>query len=86
MGDDADDRLAAAALGPELSRALDALPAATREAVLLRVVEQLDYADIAARLGCSAQNARLKVSRGLRALRREHRGNPILPTTEGELS
>ncbi len=50
------------------------------------MVEQLDYAEIAARLGCSVQAARLKVSRGLRALRREHRGNPILPTTEGELS
>ena len=73
-------------LGPELARALDALPAATREAVLLRVVEQLDYAEIAARLGCTGQAARLKVSRGLRALRREPPGNPIFPTTEGELS
>src|SRR5215470_13680203 len=40
--DDADARLDAAALGPELSRALDALAPATRDAVLLRVVEQLD--------------------------------------------
>ena len=84
--EDADERLDAAALGPELSRALHALPPATRAAVLLRVVEQLEYAEIAARLGCSGQAARLKVSRGLRALRREHRGNPVLPTTEGELS
>jgi RNA polymerase sigma-70 factor, ECF subfamily len=84
--EDADERLDAAALGPELSRALDALPPATSRAVLLRVVEQLDYAEIAARLGCSSQAARLKVSRGLRALRREHGGNSILPTTEGELS
>jgi len=86
VDDDADERLDALALGPELSRALAALPESLRDAVLLRVVEQLDYAELAARLGCSRQAARLRVSRGLRALRRGHAGHPILPVTEGELS
>jgi RNA polymerase sigma-70 factor (ECF subfamily) len=86
-GDDADQRLDAQALGPELARALQALPDRTRAAVLLRVVEQLDYAELAERLGCSPQAARLRVSRGLRALRRRSIGAAAVPaTTEGELS
>src|SRR4051812_48875855 len=84
VDDDADDRLDAVALGPELSRALAALPPSLRVAVLLRVVEQLDYAELALRLGCSRQAARLRVSRGLCALRRGPAGHPILPITEGE--
>ena len=39
--------------------------------MLLRVVEQLDYHELARRLGCSNTAARLRVSRGLRELRRE---------------
>ena len=77
--EDVDERLDAVALRAELARALAALPAETREAVLLRVVEQLDYAELAARLGCSAQAARLRVSRGLRALRRGSRRASIAP-------
>jgi DNA-directed RNA polymerase specialized sigma24 family protein len=36
-----------------------------RAAVQLRVVEQLDYPTVAARLGCSEQAARTRVHRGL---------------------
>lgn len=41
-----------------------------REALALRVVEELAYPDVAARLGVSEQTARARVSRGLRALDR----------------
>ena len=39
-----------------------------REAVRLRVVDELEYDELAARLSISAQTARARVSRGLRAL------------------
>jgi RNA polymerase sigma-70 factor, ECF subfamily len=71
LDDDADARLDAAALRAELSARLARLPDGTREAVLLRVVEQLDYHELARRLGCSNTAARLRVSRGLRELRRD---------------
>ena len=48
-----------------------ALPAAGREAVTLRFVEDLDYEAIARRLGCSPPAARQRVSSGVRALRQE---------------
>jgi RNA polymerase sigma-70 factor (ECF subfamily) len=48
---------ALAELGPE-----------QREAVRLRVVDELGYAAIASRLGIPEQTARARVSRGLRAL------------------
>ena len=52
-----------------LSDALRALSSEQRDAVLLRVVDDLDYDEIAQRLGCSQVTARAKVSRGLRELR-----------------
>ena len=48
--------------------ALADLAAEQRDAVRLRVVEELDYAAVAGRLGISEQAARARVSRGLRAL------------------
>jgi len=63
-----DERISAGALGPALRLALRALPAEQRRAHELRVVEQLDYDEVAGRLGCSQNAARLRVSRGLRAL------------------
>jgi RNA polymerase sigma factor (sigma-70 family) len=44
------------------------LPADERELLQLRVVEERPYREIAARLGCSEQAARLRVSRALRRL------------------
>ena len=47
---------------------LAGLPGARREALELRVLQELPYAEIASRLGISEQTARARVSRGLRAL------------------
>jgi RNA polymerase sigma factor (sigma-70 family) len=52
-----------------LARALLDLAPEQREALRLKVVLELDYAAVAARLGVSQQVARARVSRGLRALR-----------------
>jgi RNA polymerase sigma-70 factor (ECF subfamily) len=48
---------------------LDSLPAAHRDAVRLRVLDDLDYDAVALRLGTSAPAARVRVHRGLAALR-----------------
>jgi RNA polymerase sigma-70 factor (ECF subfamily) len=48
--------------------ALRTLSAEQREVVELRVVRELDYAQIARRLGISEPTARARLSRGLRAL------------------
>ena len=58
------------ALSPALHDALADLPQKRRQAVQLRVVEDLPYDAIAKRLGCSEQTARAHVSRGLRRLER----------------
>jgi RNA polymerase sigma-70 factor, ECF subfamily len=49
----------------KLDGALARLSERERDAVRLRVVEQLDYPTVAARLGCSEQAARTRVHRGL---------------------
>ncbi len=51
-----------------VAAALEDLSAEQRDAVRLRVVAELGYPQIAARLGISEQAARARVSRGLRAL------------------
>jgi RNA polymerase sigma factor (sigma-70 family) len=48
---------------------LETLPPSQREAVRLRVLEDLDYAEVAAQLGTSPSAARVRVHRGLSALR-----------------
>jgi RNA polymerase sigma-70 factor (ECF subfamily) len=62
-----EDRAAAGAA--PLARLLDALSPEVREAVLARVVDERDYADIAGELECSEQVVRQRVSRGLARLR-----------------
>ncbi len=57
-----------AELRAEVSAAISRVPAGQREAVRLRVVEELSYGELAARLGVSGQTARARVSRGLRRL------------------
>jgi RNA polymerase sigma factor (sigma-70 family) len=69
-----DDRIAAVSLRPALRRAVRALPVDQREALELRVVQQLEYEEVASRLDCSINAARLRVSRGLRALTHELQG------------
>ena len=51
-------------------RALDALPLDQREAVVGRVLDGQDYAELAAELRCSESVVRQRVSRGLRSLRK----------------
>jgi RNA polymerase sigma factor (sigma-70 family) len=59
----------AAAGGPALLAALDALPDPTRRALLARVVEERDYPEIAAELQCSEHVVRQRVRRGLARMR-----------------
>lgn len=67
-----DSQLDAVHEGPSLSdgerRALAALPRKDRELLRLRVIEERPYREIAARLDCTPQAARLRVSRLLRQL------------------
>lgn len=51
-----------------VAAALADLAAEQREVVRLRVVEELEYAEVAGRLGISEQAARARISRGLRAI------------------
>lgn len=53
-----------------LNGELAGLPPDQQTAIVLRVVEELDYPTVAARLGVSEDAARARVSRGLRALAR----------------
>ena len=72
--DRVDERIEAARLSPALQTAVGALPAEQRRALDLRVVQQLSYDEIAGRLGCSQNAARLKVSRALKSLTLTMRG------------
>jgi RNA polymerase sigma-70 factor, ECF subfamily len=56
------------ALRPALAAALEQLPAGTARAVALRVTDELPYAEVAQRLGCSEGAARVRVTRGLNRL------------------
>lgn len=51
-----------------LAAALERVPVKNREAVRLRVLEELDYETISQRLGCKPGAARVRVMRGLRVL------------------
>jgi RNA polymerase sigma factor (sigma-70 family) len=66
---DVDARAAADARGPEIAAALARLPSGQRHAIDLRVMQQLPFGDVAARLDCSERAARMRVSRALRTLR-----------------
>lgn len=58
-----------AELGAEVEAAIQRLPAAQRDVVALRIVDELPYAAIAERLQITPQTARVRVSRALTALR-----------------
>ena len=64
-----EERALAQDLRPHLLAALEQLPADQRRAVELRVIHQANYRHISTALGCSEQAARVRVFRGLRALR-----------------
>ncbi len=59
-----------------LARALGRVPPKSREAVRLRIIERLDYAEIAQQMGCEPGSARSLVMRGLRRLRDEFDAPP----------
>jgi RNA polymerase sigma factor (sigma-70 family) len=58
-----------ASLDLPLEQLLGDLPSDLRDAVVARVLEERDYDEIAATLGCSKQVVRKRVSRGLSRLR-----------------
>jgi RNA polymerase sigma factor (sigma-70 family) len=62
-----------------LDEALAHLPEAQREAIRLRVVDDLDYAEAAERAASTPQVMRARVSRGLSALRK-HLSDPMETT------
>lgn len=59
-----------------LDEALDELPASQREALRLRIEEELGYDQVAAELGTSPQAARVRVHRALSNLRRRLETTP----------
>src|SRR3954471_4062248 len=63
-----DERDEATVLGPRLRSGVHSLPSEQRRALQLRVVHGLPYEEVAGRLGCSQNAARLRVSRAMRAL------------------
>jgi RNA polymerase sigma factor (sigma-70 family) len=63
-----EERLDAERLGHTLTSLVADLPADERSAVLARVVDELEYADIAQQVGASQATVRQRVSRGLRRL------------------
>jgi RNA polymerase sigma-70 factor, ECF subfamily len=72
--DAANDRLDAERAAPVLEAALDSLPPGQRQAVELRVVEELPYEQVADSLGCSEVAARIRVTRALGTLSRALKG------------
>jgi RNA polymerase sigma factor (sigma-70 family) len=58
----------------ELAAALNTLPAAQRQALQLRVIDELNYSEAAALMGTSEQNARIRVSRALKTLSQRLQG------------
>ena len=66
--DELDERLDAERLVPPLSSALASLPEGQRNALELRVLDELPYRDVAERLGVSEGAARVRVLRALNSL------------------
>lgn len=56
------------AMRAQVAGALESLSPSVRDAISLRIVDELDYAEVAATLGISEGAARVRVSRGLSAL------------------
>jgi RNA polymerase sigma-70 factor (ECF subfamily) len=58
------------AVRPELAAELERLTSDQRDALQLRVIEEMPYEEVAVRLGISEPTARARVSRALRAMQR----------------
>ena len=99
LPEDAGDRLASRASGPEttfdemhldpeIQRALDELPADFRVAVVLCDLEQLSYEEIAATLGIKVGTVRSRIHRGRVLLRQAlaHRAPGLRPAEPGTVA
>ncbi|MEU4623625.1 SigE family RNA polymerase sigma factor [Actinoplanes sp. NPDC023801] len=74
---------------PELARALRELPPRMRAAVVFRFLDELDVAQTAAALGCSAGTVKSQTARGLEKLRAalsRSGGDTVLQTYREEVS
>lgn len=69
LADETIERIEASVTDGRALELLDGLPEAQRAAVRKRVVEELEYEEIARELRCSESVARKRVSRGLKSLR-----------------
>jgi RNA polymerase sigma factor (sigma-70 family) len=69
-----DERDRAERLEPALAAALDTLPETQRDALELRVVQELPYDQVASSLDCSETAARIRVMRALASLARIMKG------------
>ena len=78
-----EELLTRATLDADLQAALDALPEAFRQAVWLRDVEELTYAEIADVLAIPIGTVMSRISRGRRALYDRLQGRGSAETTEG---
>ena len=72
--EEAEDRLDAQRLAPELADALEALPPAQRHALESASCDDLPYAQVALALGCTEVAARIRVTRALGSLSRRLKG------------
>jgi len=63
-----ESQIDAAIRTPELMQALNTLPDTQRQALQLRVVDEMDYDEAAALMGTTEHNARIRVSRALKTL------------------
>ncbi|HTB49413.1 MAG TPA: sigma-70 family RNA polymerase sigma factor [Solirubrobacteraceae bacterium] len=61
------------------ARRLNELPTEQREAVRLRILEDLPYEQVASRLGLTVEATRMRVSRALRQLAQELKDDPEAP-------
>ncbi len=68
--DDPEDRAALQEALRAVKVALDALPAVTRQVVVLRSIEELSTAETAARLGLTEETVKIRLHRARRTLRR----------------
>lgn len=69
-------QLDAHAESSDLTDALNTLPDTQRQALRLRIIDELDYRAAATLMGTSEQNARIRVSRALKALSLRLQGPP----------
>ncbi len=67
---DPEDRVALQEALRALQAALDALPAVTRQVVVMRSIEELSTAETAARLGLTEETVKIRLHRARRTLRR----------------